>query len=97
MHRYILLALLVLASGCTQKISDIKSDDFVGRQVTVAGTVENTLKIGSLSGFMLVDDDSNSIAVSSKALPEEGERALVTGVVIKDTIFGYYIKAEKVR
>ena len=94
----ILMVFLVLGLvGCTQKISEVKSPDYVGKTVTVSGTVKNSIKIGPLSGFTLVEDDDNSISVSSETLPAEGKKVTVQGVLIKDTIFGYYIKAEKTR
>ena len=89
----VLFSVLFLLVGCTMTtIANIKAnpDKYVGQKVTVSGTVKNTIKIGSLSGYTL-DDNGNSIGVSSKTLPAEGSTITITGTVMKDTIFGYYI------
>ena len=94
---FLMIFSLLLLSGCTS-IKDIKDspDDFLGETVTVSGTVMNTIKLGSLSGFTLEDADGNKIAVSSKTLPEEGSKATVKGVVMKELLIGVYINADKV-
>jgi hypothetical protein len=95
MRRILLLSLVILA-GCAQHIADIKNEEHIGKQVAVSGTAENTMKIGSISGFTLRDGNS-SILVKTEILPEEGKTVTVSGVVIKDSLFGYYIKADKIR
>jgi cytochrome oxidase Cu insertion factor (SCO1/SenC/PrrC family) len=87
------LLVAVFIVGSTKKIADIKTTDYVGKKVTVKGTVENTVKIGSLSGYTLADE-SGKISVSSQNLPEEGETIRVSGTLIKDTLLGYYIQAD---
>ena len=77
--------------GSVGKIADIKNEDHVGKTVTVMGAVQNTVKIGSLSGYTL-KDDTDTIAVSSEQLPKEGDTVTVTGTLMHDTLFGYYIK-----
>jgi hypothetical protein len=57
--------------------------------------VKNSVKIGSLSGFTL-EDETGSISVRSDELPKEGVKVTVSGVLMKDTIFGYYIQAKNV-
>lgn len=89
----ILILAVVFIVGSTKKIADIKTTDYVGKQVTVKGTVENTVKIGSLSGYTLADE-SGKISVSSENLPKEGETIRVSGTLIKDTLLGYYIQAD---
>jgi hypothetical protein len=96
MNKTIVLLAVLLLLGCTQRIVDIKNGYHIGKSVHVSGTAENTIKIGSLSGFSL-HQDNESILVSSGTLPEEGDSVSVSGVLIKDTIFGYYIKADSVR
>ncbi|PIN73185.1 hypothetical protein COV20_03055 [Candidatus Woesearchaeota archaeon CG10_big_fil_rev_8_21_14_0_10_45_16] len=86
--------LLIFITACSQSVADIKNEDMVGQSVKVSGTVENTLKIGSISGYTLVDQHGDKIAVSSGSLPKEGEKITVKGTLIKDTIFGYYIKGD---
>ncbi len=92
----IAMALLVLlVAGCSvQKISEIKNADHVGSDVTVSGTVSKTIKIGDLSGYTLTDE-TGDIGVSVARLPAEGDKITVSGVLIKDTIFGYYIKVKE--
>lgn len=89
-----LLFMVLLISGCTTAtIQDIKNSDYVGKKVTVSGTVQNTIKLGSLSGYT-IKDKTDSISVSSEDLPSEGSKIFVTGTLIKDTILGYYIKVD---
>lgn len=95
--RKLVLAALILSilifAGCTQTISEIKNESYIGKTVTVAGEVQSTLKIGKLSGYMLADKSGGTIGVSSETLPKEGEMVMVKGTLIKDSLFGYYIKA----
>lgn len=90
----VLVAIAVLAYYyfSVDKISEVKVDENVGDKVTVKGEVKTVIKIGSLSGYTL-EDNSGSIAVSSKELPKEGDKMRVKGTLIKDTLLGYYIKA----
>ena len=87
----VMLCLLVLA-GCSQSISEVKSEEYIGKQVSVRGTVESTLKIGTLSGYVIRDEEGNTISVSSDNLPEEGKTKTAKGTLMRDTIFGYYIQ-----
>lgn len=86
-----MLISIALITGCTKDISEVKSSDYEGKKVTVSGTVDNTIKIGTLSGYTL-KDDTGSISVSSEILPAKGDTITVSGTLIRDTIFGYYIK-----
>jgi hypothetical protein len=91
------LFLLTLAfSGCVtvQKISEIKNDSYVGKTVTVSGTVTDSIKLGTLSGY-IIDDSSGTMPVSAVRLPAEGDKVTVSGTLISDTLFGYYIKANE--
>ena len=91
----------LLLFGCMgigeTSIKDLKSnpDKYVGEKITVSGTAENTVKFGSLSGYSLVDNDGNKITVSSQSLPAEGSKKTVSGAYMRDTIFGYYLKAQE--
>lgn len=89
-----LSVLLIMLVGCAQPIVDIKNEDHIGKTVIVSGTVENVIKIGSLSGYTLKDANGDTIGVSAERLPAEGDQVTVNGVLIKDTIFGYYIKQD---
>jgi aspartyl/asparaginyl-tRNA synthetase len=81
--------------GCsTVAIKEVKTEDYIGKTVTIAGKVDNSMKLGKISGFTLKDEKGESSAVKSDTLPKEGERISVKGVVMKDTLFGYYILAE---
>lgn len=83
---------LLLFSGCTAKpIAEVKTADNVGKTVTVKGTVAGSVKIGSLSGYIVEDAAGDKIGVSSSELPEDGKEVTVSGTLMKDTIFGYYI------
>lgn len=90
--------LLLLLFGCTgtTPLKDLeqKPADFIGKKITVAGVVENPIRIGTLSGYTLTDG-GYSIKVSSQSLPAEGKKITVTGTWMKDTIFGYYLLAEE--
>ena len=89
----ILIFSLLLLTACAQSISEVKDPQYVGKKVTVSGTVKTSFKLGSVSGYIL-EDKTGSISVSSEELPKEGAQKRVTGILIKDTIFGYYIKAD---
>jgi hypothetical protein len=89
-----LLFTLIFISGClTTMIKNVKSTDYVGKKVSVTGTVQNTIKLGDFSGYT-IEDKTDSIRVSSEILPKEGSRIRVSGTLMKDSIFGYYIKAD---
>jgi hypothetical protein len=91
-------ALMLLLFGCTAttplKGLNENPADFVGEKITVSGTVENPIHLGTLSGYTLVDGNE-SITVSSQSLPAEGDRITVTGTWMRDTFFGYYLLAEE--
>jgi len=87
----VLMATLLVFTGCVDKISEIKSEDFVDETVTVKGTVENTIKLGALSGYTIKDADGESIFVSSEELPKEGDTKRVSGT-LKNNLLGYYIE-----
>lgn len=90
----VLITLLIVCIVSTQDITEVKKEDNVGKTVKVHGEVKTVLKIGSLSGYTL-EDETGSIAISSESLPKEGDTITVKGVLIKDTLFGYYIKASE--
>ncbi len=99
MNKIIFAALaFLLLFGCigTTPLKDLeqKPADFVGKKITVSGTVENPIHRGSLSGYTLTEGNS-SIIVSSQSLPADGKKMTVTGTWMHDTIFGYYLLAEE--
>jgi len=87
--------LLVFFAGCSQSIKDVKTDENIGKVVSVRGTVENTVKIGDLSGYTLRDDSGDTIGVASKALPAEGDTVTAKGELAKAPLLGYYIDTNK--
>lgn len=89
-----LLAILLGFAGCTTDIdiNTIKSEDYVGENVQVTGTVRNSVSIGGISGF-IVEDETGSIPVSSGSVPEPGTIVEVEGILLEDTVIGYYIQA----
>jgi len=94
MKKIILILLvisLVVISGCSQSIAEVKDEDHIGKTIMIRGTVENTIKIGQLSGYTLKDTAGDTIGVSTDDLPIEGDIITVKGVLMKDTLFGYYI------
>jgi len=92
-----LLCLVLVISGCTNSIKEIKSPDYIGKRVVVSGKVTSSIKLGKLSGFLIEDKDGEIIGVSCETLPKEGDVVVVSGVLMKDSIFQYYIHAENVR
>lgn len=91
---YILSLCLIMTlflTGCgIDKIAEIKSSEYVDKNVYIKGTVENTIKLGELSGFTLSDGE-DSIFVSSNELPSEGSKKVIKGV-LKKNILGYYVE-----
>jgi PKD repeat protein len=92
---FLIIGLLIAATACSVKtIADVKKAENVGKTFTVQGNVQTTLKIGTLSGYRL-KDATDSIVVSAQNLPKENTTITVTGILMQDTIFGYYIKANE--
>lgn len=77
----------------TKSIAEIRSEDYIGKSVSLSGTVEGSIKLGEFSGYIL-NDGENKIFVSSNKLPEEGSKTSVKGIVMKEIVIGYYLKAE---
>ncbi len=72
-------------------ISEVKSDKNIGKRVTIEGKVTMSFKISQISGYFL-EDATDKIRVSSQNLPAEGEIIKVTGILKRDSIFGYYLE-----
>ncbi len=89
----VISALVLYMTLVTESISDVKTEDRIGETVKVRGEVTTVVKLGELSGYLL-EDDTGTIAVSSDALPAEGTTVRVKGTLIRDTLFGYYIKVD---
>lgn len=89
------LGVLIFLSGCitTKNIEEIKFDSYINKNVTVSGTVLNSIKLGELSGYTL-KDDTDSIFISSNSLPAENAIVKVNGI-LKKSILGYYIEEEQ--
>jgi hypothetical protein len=86
----LVLALIFLTGCIPRTIAEVKNEQYVGKTVMVIGTVGTTIKIGQLSGYTISDSTGN-IGVKSDTLPVEGSKITVTGILAKDSIFGYYI------
>ncbi len=94
-----LLAILVVLFGCIQETTPLKElndnpGDYLGKEVTVKGTVKESLKLGQLSGYTITDGNV-TVKVSSRSLPAEGKEVTVSGTWTRDTIFGYYLLAKE--
>lgn len=83
---------LVAVSGCSyQSVEEVKSEKNIGKKVAVKGEVMESVKIGSLSGYILSDSNNDTIGVSALELPREGETVVARGKLKRKPIFGYYI------
>jgi hypothetical protein len=72
-------------------IETVKNEGYIGKKIIIRGEVESVVKLGDLSGYS-IKDSTGSIRVSSEDLSKEGEMKTVKGILMHDTIFGYYIK-----
>jgi aspartyl-tRNA synthetase len=86
----LVVVLAMTLTACSTSIKDVKTSSNVGKTVIVKGTVKSSMKLGSLSGYTL-EDDSGSIFISTKNLPEEGTTKIVRGKLNKNML-GYYIE-----
>jgi hypothetical protein len=89
---FALLLSIILISGCTKAIKDVKSDTYLDKEVTIKGTVQSTIKLGTFSGYSLVDVNGDEIGILSDELPKEGTSKKVSGTLKKLPIINtYYI------
>ncbi|MBU0527223.1 MAG: hypothetical protein ABH983_02720 [Candidatus Micrarchaeota archaeon] len=101
MNKFLILLSIIGLFGClgvgliSVEDLDESPEDYLGEKVSVRGTVEDTFKLGKLSGFKLTDGN-HSILVSSEELPKEGDEAVVSGTVMKEAFVGYYILAKEI-
>lgn len=91
----LLFSVVFLLVGCSQSVEEVKNDENIGEKVSVKGTVEETVKIGDLSGYMLKDSNGDTISVASKDLPEEGDTVVARGILERGLLIGYYIDTDK--
>lgn len=92
----IFFALLLLVSGCTtEDFKKLKTEDNIGKTVSVKGTVENPYKLGTLSGYTLKDKLGEPLQVKAETLQKKGAVITVQGVLMKDPFFSYYLKAKE--
>jgi len=86
MKTKVLISLLVLfLSACTlpTKIGDIVNDPqgFANREVTVKGTVTESLNLFGISYYKIKDDSGEIMVIPIAAVPNEGAEMKVTGTV----------------
>lgn len=97
---FILLGLLLIV-GClgqgTVTVKEIKDSPqkYLGEKVVVKGVVEDSFRLGNLSGFKLFDGE-DYLLVSSAMLPPDGKNVTVSGTVMQEVLVGYYILAKDV-
>ncbi len=93
----LIIVTLIFTAGCSTSVKDINDnpDDYIDEPVVITGKAIAPIKIGSLEGFTLQDDDS-SILISSDKLPKHGDSVTIKGTVKKSSIIGMYIKADKI-
>ena len=77
---------LVFTTGCrTTKIGDIINNfsDYEGKQVTIGGTVGETVWFAVLErgGFQVGDGSGNIWVITSQPPPQEGQKVSVTGTI----------------
>lgn len=83
----LLCSLILSLSLCTwlhpTKIGDIKNNprDYVGKEVTVSGTVTRTYSLFVVKYFTLKDDSGEITVVTERPLPREGQKLKAQGVV----------------
>jgi hypothetical protein len=88
-----LMMALVLLAGCVTPIAEVKDDAQIGETLTVKGTVQGAVKLGTFSGYLLQDKAGDTIGVVSQELPAEGDVVRQRGVVKKLPLLGYYLEA----
>jgi hypothetical protein len=88
----ILICFTIFFAGCSQTIEEIKTTENVGKTVSVKGEVLGSVKILTLSGYTIEDENGDSIAVFSEELPETGDKITAKGTLVKKPIIGYYIE-----
>ncbi|MBS3073723.1 hypothetical protein J4465_02930 [Candidatus Pacearchaeota archaeon] len=91
----VLIILSIFISGCgSMTVSELNSnkEEYLGKELSVSGIVGSTMKLGSLSGYSLVDEKTGeTLVVKSNSLPEEGKKITVKGTLMKDLMFYYLL------
>ncbi|MGM5479883.1 MAG: hypothetical protein ACQESC_00315 [Nanobdellota archaeon] len=85
----LLLAVMVFLTACTTPIEDIKTEESVGETVTIKGTVQEGIELGSFSGYML-KGETDSIFVAQSEIPEKGSTTKVKGTIEQIPLIGTY-------
>lgn len=89
----LILALFLAACTATMMVRDIKQESMIGKRVAVQGVVQASLKIGPVSGYIIRDANGDTIPVSTLNLPPDNVLITARGVLMRDTLLGYYIKS----
>lgn len=87
MRRNLFLFALVLLVSCSQLFTtDIRdildhSRDYDGKTVTVSGEVRESVNLFVFKYYVVKDETGEIPVVTEKAVPRQGEKVRVTGVV----------------
>jgi len=81
---FVFITSLIFSTGCsTTKIGDILNNfsDFDGKEVTIRGTVGETVWFALLErgAFQAGDGSGNIWVISSQPPPQEGQKVTITG------------------
>jgi len=92
--KYILIISIIslFLTGCaTSTVAEIKNKENIGKTVAVSGTAKFPVKIGTISGYTLVDKNGDKIIVATSKVPDAGDKVTAKGE-LKMGLIGYYIK-----
>jgi len=90
-----IVLVLFLFTGCAQTIAEVKKDENIDKKVVVDGVVVESIKLGTISGYLLQDVNNDTIYVSSTEIPAKSTEVRASGVLKKKPIVGYYIELIK--
>jgi hypothetical protein len=79
----LLLAVVLLATGCATSINQILADPakYRNESVTVAGTVAESASVAGRGVYRITDGDQGLWVVTTSGAPRKGARVKVTGRV----------------
>ena len=74
--------LLFLTACASESVTEIKTKENIGKEVAIKGEVLKSFKVGSISGYILIDKYNETIGVSTQTLPKEGTTVTVEGILM---------------